>query len=366
MKTNAKRLLALLLCGLMLTAFTTACSDGGNAAETDAATTTTTAEVTTAPEEEDYLETLGTRDFEGSVFAMAGISDTVYRNFADEEMNGEAVNDALVARDRSLSENYNVKIETKAYAPGSDGSLTNDMRNLVLAGDNPYSLVIGSIGATFKTLATAAALTDIRSMPYIDVDNPWWSSYASQNLTIDGKLYFTTGDVCPNFFYVPYVMCYNVDMADDSGIDMYSMVMDGEWTIDRMREFTSQFTVDLDGDGEITPEDQLAYTHVRTAIVAWAHYIGAGLKLNTVAADGSIVVDLANDKSVEVIDKLQTAFTELKNNYFDMDTSTPMFIKGNAFMFGNSMATVVQNFRDMDDDYNFLPTPKYDEAQDVY
>lgn len=370
MKSLKLRTAAALLAALTALPVLAACGNGDSsktASDSDAVTAADTAAETTASESEaDYLEVMGEEDFGGSTFAMAGVSDTVYRNFSDGEMNGEAVNDAIFSRDSYLRDSYNIAIETKAYAPGTDGDLTNDMKNLVLAGDNPYSLIIGAAGSTLKTLATSAALSDINSMPYIDTSNPWWASYASESLAIDNKLYFTTGDICPNFFYVPYVMCYNVGMAEDSNIDMYGTVMDGEWTIDRMREFTSQFTKDLDGDGKITTKDQVAYSHVRTTIVAWAHYIGAGLKLNTKDADGNIVVDLANSKSVDVIEKLSTVFTELKDNFFTMDDSTPMFVNGQAFLFGNSMATVVQNFREMEDDYNFLPTPKYDEAQEEY
>jgi len=366
MKSLKLRYAAALIAALTALPLFAACGENDTSgAPSDTAAISET-ETTAAETEADYLEIMGEADFEGSTFAMAGINTTTYRNFSDGEMNGEAVNDAIFSRDSHLRDSYNVVIETKSYASGEDGNLTNDMKNLVLAGDNPYSLVVGAAGSTLKTLATSAALSDIHSMPYIDTDNPWWASYASESLTIDDKLYFTTGDICPNFFYVPYVMCYNVGMAEDNGIDMYGMVMDGKWTNDRMREFTAQFTQDLDGDGNITTKDQIAYSHVRTTIVAWAHYIGSGLKLNTKDADGNIVVDLANSKSVDVIEKLQTIFTELENNFFTMDDSTPMFVNGQAFLFGNSMATVVQNFREMEDDYNFLPTPKYDEAQENY
>ena len=356
----------LLLAMLLSCTAVTGCSDAGTDAET-AETAADTAPAETEPETE-YTDVLGKKDFEGAVYRMAGMDQDGdgYINFADEEQTGNLINDALYNRDALLEEMYNVDIVTKSYAFGDDGTLTSDMQTLILAGDDQYDLVIGAMGSTIMTLLKGGLLLDLYDLPYIDLSQPWWCAYANTNLQIGGKLYSTTGDMVPIYYYIPYVMCYNMDMAEDYGIDMYSLVMEGGWTLDKFNEFADTFTQDLDGDGEITKADQITYAHVRTSVTTWSHYIGCGMQLNTLDENGDILIDLANDNSVTVIGRLQEIFTRLKSNYFDMDSSTPMFLAGQAFLFGNSMATVVTAFRDMEDTYAFLPCPKFDEAQEEY
>lgn len=361
-----KKYVTFLLLLSLLASCMVSCSNTVDTTE-DTQDTADTTPVETEPET-DYIEGLGSRDFGGATYQMAGISEPGDGNinFAGEEQNGNLINDALFNRDAMIEESYNVDIQSTSYNFGADGTLNSDMQKLILAGDDKYDLVVGSMGSTQMTLLKAGMLYDLNSLPTIDLTNPWWCAYANTNLQIGGKLYATTGDMVPIYYYIPYVMCYNMQMAENYGIDMYEMVMDGKWTLDKFAEFAETFTQDLDGDGEITPEDQIAYAHVRTQVTTWSHYVGCGMQLNSLDEDGNILIDLANDNSVTVIQKLQDIFTTLKSNYFDMDTATPMFLAGKSFLFGNSMATVVTSFREMEDDYAFLPCPKYDEAQEEY
>lgn len=360
-----KKNIAYLLLLAMLTSTMMSCAQSDTTDTTDTSVDTTPVE--TEPETE-YLDALGQKDFGGANYQMVGISEPGDGNinFAGDELNGNLINDALYNRDALIEETYNVNVLTKSYAFGDDGSLTSDMQKLIMAGDDQYDLVVGAMGSTQMTLLKAGMLYDLNSLSTLDLSQPWWCAYANTNLQIGGKLYATTGDMIPIYYYIPYVMCYNMQMAEDHGIDMYALVMDGKWTLDKFAEFSEEFTMDLDGDGEITKADQVTYAHVRTSITAWSHYVGCGMQLNTLDEDGNIVIDLSTDRSVTVIQKLQDIFTTLRNNYFDMETSTPLFLSGQAFLFGNSMATVVTSFRDMEDDYAFLPCPKYDEDQTEY
>lgn len=362
-----KKCIALLLLAAMMLA---ACASGENAEQPTADNTTVpsaepTAEETEAPETT-YLDTIEKKTFGGADFRMIGIDDDSTINFSDGETTGEAINDAIYKRDLLLQEACDVVISATSYALGQDDAMASDIQNLILAGDTQYSMVVGPIHNVLVNSTASGLLYDIASLPTIDMTNPWWSTYANTNLKIAGKLFFTTGDICPMYYNTPYVMCYNMRLADDYGVDMHELVMNGQWTLDKLAEFTETFTVDLNGDGTITPDDQIAYTHVRTGIVSNSHYIACGQTLNTIDADGKIVVDLSSEASVSAVDKLQIIFTDLADNYFSMEEATPMFTSGKAFLFGNSMATAVNNFRDMEDNFGFLPLPKYNEEQENY
>ncbi len=357
---------AVLFCLLLNTCLFVGCGKTSDITETTQSDTETGVE-TEAPET-DYLEKLGNKDFNGATFQLVGINGEGDGNinFAADEQNGNLINDALYNRDLLMEETYGIDIVTRSYAFGDDGKMTEDMKTSIIAGDDTVDVIFGSIGSTQMPLLQGGLLYDINALSTVDLTNPWWCTYANTNLQIGGKLYTTTGDIVPIYYYIPYTMCYNADMATDYGIDMYTMVMEGKWTLDKFREFAETFTQDLDGDGNITTADQITYAHVRTPVTTWSHYVACGMQMNTLDGEGNIYIDLDNDNSVTVIERLQEIFTELSDNYFTMDDATPMFTAGKSFLFGNSMATVVTTFRDMEDTYAFLPCPKYDEAQEEY
>ncbi|MBQ4605213.1 MAG: extracellular solute-binding protein [Clostridia bacterium] len=346
-------LLAMLVSGLSCAG----CSDAGQTGETTADAGETIA-AETLPETE-YTDILGERDFGGADFHMAGINTA----FSLGEQTGEAINDALYTRDQLLEETYNVKIVTTPYE--NDAILT-DVKNLVQAGDPLYDMVVHTISNTLKTLGTGGMLLDINTLPTIDLTQKWWSTYANTNLQVGGKLLFTTGDITPTYYNIPYAIGFNMKLASDQNNDLYSLVREGTWTLDKFGELCLQYTLDLDGDGKMTNADQVGYAHVRTEITSLCHYIGCGFTLNTVDEDGKILVDLGGDNSVTAIQKLSDIFGSIKDNYFTMDDPIPMFHAGQALFYGNSMTSLILKFRDMEDDFGFLPLPKWDEQQENY
>lgn len=353
--TEMKKCTALLLLLAMLASGLMGCSDAEGQKETAAAADNTAAETVA---ETEYTDVLGARDFAGADFHMAGVSTA----FNTGEQTGEAINDALYTRDQLLEETYNIHIVTTPY---DDDAILTDTKNLVQAGDPLYDMVVHTISNTLKTLGTGGMLYDINSLPTIDLTQKWWSTYANTNLQVGGKLLFTAGDITPTYYNIPYAIGFNMKLATDQNNDLYALVREGTWTLDKFGELCLQYTLDLNGDGKMTNADQVGYAHVRTEITSLCHYIGCGFTLNTIE-DGKIVVNLAGDNSVTAIQKLSDIFGSIKDNYFTMDDPIPMFHAGQALFYGNSMTSLITRFRDMEDDFGFLPLPKWDEQQENY
>ena len=54
-------------------------------------------------------------------------------------------------------------------------------------------------------------------------------------------------------------MLFNKDMVSDLNLDesLYDMVRDNKWTLDGYASIAKNFVKDLNGDGSLTPEDDL-------------------------------------------------------------------------------------------------------------
>ena len=136
-----------------------------------------------------------------------------------EELTGELLNDAIYNRNLAIETQYDVTISAEdADTPQS--RLTKDVK----AGETSYQAV-ADWPTRMASLSTEGALYNLRTVPWIDLEKPWWDSNAAEAYSVQGKQYLTTGD------YVLYdkqrilIFFFNRDMADNLGIpNLYDTV----------------------------------------------------------------------------------------------------------------------------------------------
>ncbi len=361
-----KRTLSALLCLLTVTAtMLSSCGETADNGSTNNADTTSTVESTTTAAETDYLDTLPSDDMGGFELRIYGVHSSEHQNFPLEAENGEIVNDALYARNRQVEETYNVKLKTIAEADTS--VVTQNTQKSVTSGDDEYDIIVNVMSGGLDTLTLVNCLYDLLEVPYLNLEEGWWSREFYNNTRINGKLFFTFGDFAPMKFYAPYVMCVNNRLADEYDIgNVMDEVLDGTWTLDRLSALTADVSHDLDGDGQMTLKDFFAYAHVKTKITTYSHYTSAGLKLCEIDDNGTPVVSLDSEKSVEVVEKLSTFLGNKHTAYNEFADTYKTFMEGRALFYGNSTSDIIPNFREMKDDFAIIPCPKYDESQERY
>lgn len=310
------------------------------------------------------LDTLPAEDLGGMTFRMLGVSYPTRRNFPAEEDTGEMVNDALAKRDMMVSERLNVVIQTQAEETGAN--VTQIVKDTVLAGDNVCDVIISDIATSLKSLMTGGSLYDMRTIDNLTLEENWWSYGMYESSSIDGRQYITMGDISPMKYYAPYCMAYNLKLGEDYGYgDLYAEVLNGTWTVDLFNTMLQDANHDLDGDGDIDAEDFHGYAHVPTDITAWAHYIGAGQMLSTVDSEGKIIIPIGDGNSVEVMEAVKEILGYSSNLPMG-NVTMDMFMEDRALFYGNSYSGIIANFRDMESDFNVIPTPKYNEQQEKY
>lgn len=237
MKRNRALAFALII-AMLLPAFAS-CSESTNNAETkgssDSTTTTpteTTGGETTEEETEKILPDLPDVTYEGADFNIYCSSNaeygTVKDDFTAEEYTGEPINDARYTRNLAIEQKYDVKINVFPAASTGDGTGTNAVKQSVTTGDYAYDLTMLAGYSTCK-LAADNILLDLNTVEYIDLEKPWWDQRANSDLTVAGKLFYTTGDISTADNEATYCVLYNKNMAEDLqlNINPYDMVRDG-------------------------------------------------------------------------------------------------------------------------------------------
>ena len=364
-----KSILAILLAALM-TASMTACG-------TPAATETTgtdevleTVETEAVPENDMEArklvsDNLPEKDFGGEDFTILGYDFTYGYMFA-EELNGDVFNDALFNRNTGVAERFNVKMNILGEADYNGTSQI--IKTAVLSGEDTYDLVAYHYVQMGNDLLSDVYL-NFRDVPYINFENPWWNSSTENLLTYKGRTFLAFGSLDLTTISQASCFFYNMSMGEQYEMeDIFSLVMEGKFTIDKVAEMGKIVYKDVDGNGVKDATDQYGYGFSRKGD-ADGYLQSFGKKLVEVNDDGSMALDRYYDeKLVAIMEKLNALQSNEEWVWSEdaWNVGFNRFVEKNL-LFGHGYIAMTQwGMRDSEIDYAVLPVPKWDEAQDNY
>ncbi len=364
-----KKLISFILLAALATQ-TIAC--GGGSASTDD-TTAVQDETTTAAETTSYLSTFADKKFDGETFTIIAQHQTSQPNVPPEEQTGEIVDDALYERDKTVEEMLGITIE---YAVEEDrGQVRTKAQTAITADEAAYDLILTSMADGLNTLAPEGYLLDLASLPSITLDGAWWSGSCNRNLSFNGKQYITSGPISLAYYYSPCVIAFNQRMVDEYNIpNLFELVIDGAWTIDKFGEITKNVAQDVNADGIMNDGD--IYAFACDELTGQAFYMGCG-GTQTEVEDGQPMLTMDSAKNTDILDKIISIVADdsmrLLTEQVKKDGSsiaaynkTWHFKNAETMLLGYNMSGIITYLRDMEDDYGIIPMPKLDENQSEY
>ncbi|MBE6658657.1 MAG: hypothetical protein E7604_09460 [Ruminococcaceae bacterium] len=371
------RVSAGVLAALLFSASLLSCSDTEKQPnETQTPDTAATDAVTESVDEGPYYEPDNLPedlDYDGITTHILGWEGSSNIEFFVEEEDGDIVNDAIFARNRTVEERLNLKL-TYTLVPGTyddRAAWVKTVSQSAMAGDGSNDIVAG-YSMCGATLANNRLLIDLTEQEHIDFDKPWWPDSLIKEATCGGKLYFCSGDISTNMIYMLYAIYFNKTMAQNYDIEvesLYELVRSGEWTLDKYIELTEGMYVDLNGDGMKSPEDQFGSTV--QGVRSDAYFFSSGLRTTTLDADGLPVLseDFGGEKTQELLSRLLDCFYAKNDMFFTNDSHNivrDQFLESRALFITNDLGFASQSLRDATVEYGILPLPKYDTAQEDY
>lgn len=359
-----KKNITALTLAILLALTGVSCGNNGNSDET----TTGGDTGTTSPEtEKDIYDDLPTGDYGGEKFTILNNSVTWAEYRIDsEEINGDSMNDAVYQRTKFVEDKLKVEIELieQDLYSGTAGYLAN----LVLAGDD--SIDASFIGAMYNVANISKGIyIDLNDVNEFDFSKPWWDTNSMKYYEIENKLYMAHNETSANFHDTLWVGFFNKKLFDTLKLDdIYSVVRDGKWTIDKLKEYIEVGQNDLDGDGELGADDQWG---LMTHSGAGFGFLHAANERGVDIKDGIPFVSPVDDRMFDVITKIRSVF--------DMDgvmTNDKLrdklgFHAVEGFAAGKSLLLIevignAKTLRAMDADFGIIPFPKYEESQENY
>ena len=378
-----KKLVSLLLAAVLLGSFA-ACSESP-AAEEEAsapAEVSPAAEVEEPAPEEDNgngrsgaVDSLpGDLDFGGktlNILSRGGDLDTTTEFYA-EEMTGDVVNDAVFQRNAAVDERLNgvmnVILDTSASRHSGIG---DKVRSAVAAGTGDYDFVANAMYNTMP-LTMDNILLPLNDLPYLDFAQPWYNAAFLTNTDFNGKNYCVMGELSQTMISGAFSMFFNKNLLSEfyqDDVNLYAIVNEGAWTIDKMTSLCEPVYTDANGNGTPDEGDIFGHYFTDTKTLGADSFFGAShVNFIEKTEDGSFRYNGKGERMDAFLEKMHRLLFENNNtlrlpynNEQIMDTMI-----AHQTIFTTWMLTGVNYLRDMEDDFGVIPMPKLDEAQENY
>jgi ABC-type sugar transport system, periplasmic component len=350
-----------ILCALLLLCILTSCAADS---DTDPITSDNPVSEESVETSEEIIEpTFPEANYDGFEFRILARDNDWDKMEVDfDEPQAEVIYNAVYERNMAAETLYNVKV--------TGIKTTADIYNMVksshAAGANDYDIVLTSMADSAR-LAREGYLRSFTKIEGIDINNSWWDQNIYNDLSINGNIYFMTGDINIRDNDNTWLLLFNKKLIESFSLDSpYDAVKNGGWTFDKMYEMGKDVGSDLNGDGVYDSEDR--YGLITTGEGGKNFFYSAGLKVLDKNSQGEFELVLAGDRSQSVINKINSIFNEDNFTYYKVASwqqAEEMFAADKSLFYGE-IATHVINLRYMETDFGIIPTPKFDENQIEY
>ena len=373
MKKAAYRLLSAFLAAVMVFPILAACSENPAESTTDQTTESTPPpQATTA-----WANVPDDKDYDGADFTILVSGNVTYHDFTySDSENASVLDQAIFVRNEKINSYFNVAIlVNEIFEFGTsygNGPGYKEMLKHYQSGEGGYDLaMIGTHDVC--SLAVQGKLTNLNEVPYIDLKNPWWDQKANEQLSMKGIMFYTTGSISTIVDHCTFCILFNKKMAEEKKVEnLYQLVSDGKWTIDKWREITMSISADLDGNDVYNEKDlygSLVWNDTTLGVIN-----AAGESVAELNQDGEVELTLYNERTERMLaEYLECAYSQNCFNIQTIDSKVRTATRRNMFMNNQALFWLYNvgddnnAFRNSETlDYGFLPYFKLDENQKEY
>ena len=352
-----KKILCALLCLVLLLGVLVSCNKGNTTPE-ESESQSVSDVVESTPDNETESETTR-KEIEIEDFSQGGVARNFtmyvrgnrYKYLYAEKDSTDKVESGAFRRNQTIQELFGVKISIKAC----NGDTKTDDWVTALSVTNGYDLAVPDY---WWLLEQQGLFLNLYAREELAFNQDYWYSNWNDNVTVNNKLYTVAGDASLEVLENIGIVFFNKDMTESVGLDMYKIVDDKEWTVDKMMEIGINFTDPNTG----------AYGAIYDVHSLRSQLFSAGLRLTEIKDNGTIDL-IAQSRSLNL--DIQTKVKELihdETTYYFGSNSTArnkvaekakMLNERKAAFFASCMynGTAVKN---TGVNYGVIPFPMYE------
>jgi len=370
------RIISLLVAILMLSSCVISCdTQKPNEQDSDSAGNS----VSGTPDPDESASKLPDLTWNGETFHILGRDGgtdyaTIFHNFeiARDEYPEDVVGQAIYSRNHQLEQKYGFKVTQQL-----ERNVPEVAQVALESGDDLYDMIIYP-SHLIQAHAQSGYFLDLNSeLEYVNLNHPSWNSYANEQLTIAGRLYYTTNDFLLHDKHRTQFIFYNRDLAEDLKLGYFEdMVDNNTWTLENVEKIVKSVYADIDNIPGVSQTDRFGLGMENFTNFA-ALLFSAGFRVTEMNNEGLPQLVGATDKMLNIIDRTlditgdsSSTYIMEANNYYGANPAH-MFLF-NYFLDGNIL--MLTEFTSLYDEWLYqaemsigaLPNPKYDSDQERY
>ena len=317
-------------------------------------------------EEEKYLDD---QDFGGYAFTFLGTSKDPGVIVQESDIDKTSILDrAKIERDEEIKKRFNIVFEEKILS--IEEHIASYVRSDSLKPTPSFDFGRVSGREDVSEFLLSHSVADVRDIPVMDLDKPWYIQQANEEYTIMDRQFFVSG------MYPELVksrpLLFNKTMLNDLNMDLpYSIILDGKWTFEEFKEYMSVGYSNLnETNNDVDALDRFGYAGHEHSITYFYQGLGG---LSTVKAANGAVIPVIGDGDSDTLYTMLKEFMDsdaawMNSSYFDVNDSSSShspFYNGRAMFC--SWTAVISDYTDIDSfEYGLAIYPKLDTNQTQY
>lgn len=238
-----KRVTSLLLCLLLVITCCAlaACSGGNDGATEDNANNNGDTSGDSNIGADDFQNEA--KDFGDTTIKILGYNGQ--GNYFDCQIDAEKgsddpVEDAFYKRNAFIQDNYGINIDV--VLPGTGEDPIEMIRQDVASNQKQFQAVVNAIHY-IAPLAIDGYFQDFNAIEsdYIHLENSWWDQTLIEDVQINDKIFFVTGDALVEDDEATWAIYFNKDLVEKYNLESpYDLVEENNWTLDTMYEMVKK------------------------------------------------------------------------------------------------------------------------------
>ena len=350
-------------------------SDGTTSANQGGATETTTETTTTETEDttpDGYKKLAGYEDidFGGKTFVIAaadGSSDGF--NTAKEVYSEESDAISVAVRERNLimKQLYNCNIELNS-SDGPAGLAMNEVTS------NQHTIDFYTHHYSVGGVATNGNNYNLYTLG-IDLTNDWYDqqyveTYTIKNASGQDTLYSIVGDFALSAFGCAHAIVFNKDVYESSPIsdNIYELVANKEWTMDKFVEMAKAAAKEASGNTELHYDEGDILGWIRTGHATHGLHAASGLSI--IGTQDKAYTFEAQSNTAQwttVIDKAIEVWAIPEAETLGYSSIPPALAGGYALFASELLSSALEGLKDYENiRVGLVPYPMYSTSQENY
>ena len=292
-----------------------------------------------------------------------------------QSFQGDALNTAIYYRNEEIQEELGIVLK---FPEADDDKMNETITKSYAAGVGGIDIV-----SNYHYYGTSTTVMECyknlmhEDFTYLHLDHPYWNQNFINTAKSNDRLFVLVGDMTLSCYMTTFTMMFNKTLLGDlcdgmTDEQLYTKVLNGEWTWDYMTELCLNTYSDIDEVSGKSEGDRFGYTsHAKSH--AYDGFVAAfDMDLTYVDDNGNHkFMDHTMQRTLgEAADKLAKFYRT--DDAFLVGYKSESYVqpvanfKQGLSLFCTSGMGDVQHLTEMTDEYGLLPLPKYTTEQENY